>query len=280
MTAPEHATDAAAAEAAAEAAAGSVPAEVLTLVRRAAAASTVVLATDFDGTLAPFVADPMQARPAPGAVAALRAAAILPGVTTALVSGRDLQVLRDLSGVADVPGIVFIGTHGAQSSRDVGSGVLTAEQARLLAALDEGLQGVVDAHPGSRIERKPAAVVLHTRGMPEPAHSAALTAAGVVAEAHPGAHPLRGKDVQEIGVIEASKGAALGALARDVGAELTVYLGDDVTDELAFRALDPAAGDVTIKVGEGDTDACARVPDVPSAVAVLAAFVAARSARG
>ena len=275
MTASERPTDAAVAGPAD----GAIPAEVLTLVRRAAAAPTVVLATDFDGTLAPFVADPMQARPVAGAVEALRAAVALPGVTTALVSGRDLQVLRDLSGLGDEPEMVFIGTHGAQSSRDVGSGVLSPEQQRLLAALDQGLQAVVAAHPGSRIERKPAAVVLHTRGMPEPANSAALTAAGEVAAAHAGAHPLRGKDVQEIGVVEASKGAALRALARDVGAEVTVYIGDDVTDELAFRALDPAAGDVTIKVGEGDTDACARVPDVPGAVAVLAAFVAARSAR-
>ncbi|MCB1251727.1 MAG: trehalose-phosphatase [Austwickia sp.] len=256
-----------------------LPGDVLQLVRRVAALPRIVLATDFDGTLAPFVQDPMQARPAPEAVQTLRAAASLPGVTTALVSGRDLRVLQDLSGLADVPGVVFIGTHGAQSSRDVGSGLLTPAQAALLAELDTALQSVVAAHPGSRLERKPAAVVLHTRGMPEPANSAALAAAGEVASAHPGAHPLRGKDVQEIGVIEASKGTALRALAADVGADATVYLGDDVTDELAFAALDPARGDVTVKVGEGETAAVCRVADIPTAVAVLAAFVAERGRR-
>lgn len=256
-----------------------LPRDVRELVRRAAALPVVVLATDFDGTLAPFVRDPMAARPVTGAVQTLRAAAALPGVTTALVSGRDLQVLRRLSGVADVPGMVFIGTHGAQTSREVGSGLLTREQADLLVALDVGLQGVVAAHPGSRIERKPAAVVLHTRDMPEPANSAALAAAAQVAAAHPGCHPLRGKDVQEIGVIEASKGRALRALAAEVAADATVYLGDDVTDELAFQALNPARGDVTVKVGEGETAACCRVADVAAAVAVLDEFVAARRRR-
>ena len=37
--------------------------------------------------------------------------------------------------------------------------------------------------------------------------------------------------------------------------EPTLYLGDDVTDERAFEALDPDAGDVTVKVGDGDTAA-------------------------
>jgi trehalose 6-phosphate phosphatase len=259
-------------------AAAELSADVHELVRRAAALPTVVLATDFDGTLAPFVQDPMQARPAPGAIEALRAALALPGVTVALVSGRDLAVLQDLSGLADDPRVVFIGTHGAQSSRVVGSGQLTPAQTDLLSALDEALHAVVAAHPGSRIERKPAAVVLHTRGMPEPANSAALTAAGEVAEQFSDCHPLRGKDVQEIGVIEANKGSALRGLAAEVGADATIYLGDDVTDEMAFRALDPARGDVTIKVGGGSTAACCRVADVPAAVAVLAAFVAARTA--
>lgn len=255
-------------------------AELRELVERVAALPTVVLASDFDGTLAPFVTDPMQARPYAGAVPTLRAALELPGVTVALVSGRDLQVLQELSGLADAPGMVFIGTHGAQSNRAVGSGLLTPEQADLLAALDRDLQTVVAAHPGSRIERKPAAVVLHTRGVPEPTASAALAAAADVAAAHPGSHPLRGKDVQEIGVIDANKGTALLALAGDVGADAVVYLGDDVTDELAFRALDPARGDLTVKIGDGETAARARVADVPAAVELLAAFVAARRSRG
>lgn len=54
-----------------------------------AARPRVLVAVDFDGTLAPFVTDPLQARALPGDLEALRAAAALGGVTAAVVSGRD-----------------------------------------------------------------------------------------------------------------------------------------------------------------------------------------------
>ena len=66
-------------------------------------------------------------------------------------------------------------------------------------------------------------------------------------------------------------------LARARGAEATLYLGDDVTDERAFEALDPDAGDVTVKVGDGDTAAAWRVDDVADVVATLRLFVEART---
>lgn len=258
-------------------AAAPLPEPVDAAVRRLAAAPRVVLASDFDGTLAPFVDDPMTARPGPGAGEALRAALRLPGVSVALVSGRDLEVLRALSGLGDADGLVFIGTHGAQSSLVTGSGELDEPRRALLAALDADLSTVAREHEGSWVEHKPAAVALHTRGMPEPANGAALKAAAGVAAAHPDCHPLRGKNVFEIGVLRADKGTALRDLAAHVGADATLYLGDDVTDERAFEALDPTGGDVTIKVGEGPTAAAYRVDGVGSAIEVLSLFVAARS---
>ena len=253
-----------------------LPGPVADAVRRAASRPHVLLASDFDGTLAPFRDDPMTVCPDPAAITALQEAAGQPGVHVALVSGRDLAVLQHLSGVADDERLIFIGTHGAQTSLEVGSGSLSEAQRDLLARLDAGLQGVVAAHPGSRLERKPAAVVLHTRGMEEPENTAALEAAAAVAAAHPECHPLRGKNVQEIGVHAADKGTALVSLARHVGADAVVYLGDDVTDERAFTALRPDEGDVTIKIGEGETAAGWRVPGIPSAVACLELFVATR----
>lgn len=253
-----------------------LPGPVADAVRVAAGRPHVLLASDFDGTLAPFRDDPMSVAPDPAGVASLREAAGMPGVHVALVSGRDLAVLQELSGMGDDERVIFIGTHGAQTSLEVGSGALSEAQRDLLARLDAGLQRVVAAHPGARLERKPAAVVLHTRGMPEPENGAALDAAAAVAAAHPGCHPLRGKNVQEIGVHAADKGTALVNLARHVRADIVVYLGDDVTDERAFTALRPADGDLTIKVGEGETAAGWRVPGIPSAVACLELFVATR----
>ena len=121
-----------------------LPGDVLELVSRVAALPTVLLASDFDGTLAPFVQDPMQARPLAAAAATLRTALDLPGVTVALVSGRDLAVLQSLSGLADDDRVAFIGTHGAQSSREVGSGSLT----RARSDAGRGPRIVGDAHQG------------------------------------------------------------------------------------------------------------------------------------
>jgi trehalose-phosphatase len=59
----------------------------------------------------------------------------------------------------------------------------------------------------------------------------------------------------------------LGVIDLDHPDVVPIYLGDDVTDEDAFRALPP--GDVAVKVGEGPTVAPFRVADVPGAVALL-----------
>jgi trehalose 6-phosphate phosphatase len=76
-----------------------------------------------------------------------------------------------------------------------------------------------------------------------------------------------GKDVLELAVTDADKGSALLRLAGELGAAATVYLGDDVTDEDGFRALGP--DDVTVKIGEGATEARYRVPDPAGALTTL-----------
>jgi trehalose-phosphatase len=76
-----------------------------------------------------------------------------------------------------------------------------------------------------------------------------------------------GKEVLELAVTDADKGTALLRLRDDLGAVATVYLGDDRTDEDAFRALSP--GDLTVKVGEGETAARYRVADPAAVVRLL-----------
>jgi len=76
----------------------------------------VLLGVDFDGTLAPFVRDPMDAAAAPGGLEAVRAAGALDGVSVVILSGRDIATLRTLTGVGEDEPIVLVGSHGAQSS--------------------------------------------------------------------------------------------------------------------------------------------------------------------
>jgi trehalose-phosphatase len=259
-----------------------------TAVAAFAARPRVVVAADFDGTLAPFVTDPMKARALPGAIEALKAAAALEAVTVALVSGRDLATLAALTGLGPDDDVVLIGSHGAQASlqgpADLHSALekdlLDEDAAARLSLVHDELEAVRSRYPAARLELKPSAVALHTRGVEPSVAAAAASEARAVGERHPGVHVMPGKDVVELTVVEANKGSALVALARSTESDATLYLGDDVTDERAFEALDPASGNVTVKVGEGPTAAAFRVPDPTSVVGLLGLFVELRHAQG
>jgi trehalose 6-phosphate phosphatase len=85
--------------------------------------------------------------------------------------------------------------------------------------------------------------------------------------------PIWGKKVVELRARGTSKGTAVARLAARHPDRTPVYLGDDVTDEDAFRALHDAHPDaVTVKVGVGETAARYRLPDVAAAVAYLEGF--------
>jgi trehalose 6-phosphate phosphatase len=226
---------------------------------------TLLVGVDFDGTLAPLGDEPMDVAPVPGAMPVLGELADLPGVTVALVSGRALAPLRQLTGATDP--LVLIGSHGAESSLSTVSHALTDEERARYDALDEALEGLLHRHPEVRLERKPSALVLHTRGLAEPAARAALDAGAELASGHAGVTVTPGKDVLELAVSEAGKGPALLDLAAAVGAEAILYAGDDVTDERAFAHL--RAGDVSVKVGDGETAAGHRLADEPAVVEML-----------
>ena len=268
-----------------------------------AAQPRVLVAVDFDGTLSSFVIDPLQARAVPGALEALLAAAALDGVSVAIVSGRDLATLATLTGIGPDDGIALIGSHGAQARTydhtdppdqanppdhtkpgadadppPAPAPFLNEDATAMLSVLRGELEAVRSRHPAVRLEHKPSAVVLHTRGVEPAVAEAATTEAREVGERHPGVHIMPGKGVMELTVLEANKGRAVIELARTTGSDATLYLGDDVTDERAFAVLDPASGDLTVKVGEGETLAAQRVPDPASVVDLLELFVDQRRA--
>jgi trehalose 6-phosphate phosphatase len=91
---------------------GGLPADVMAALDAAAATRHLLVTSDFDGTLAPIVSNPADARPLPAAAAALSALAELPSTSVALISGRALSVLRELSGAP--PTVHLVGSHGAE----------------------------------------------------------------------------------------------------------------------------------------------------------------------
>lgn len=231
----------------------------------------LLVALDFDGTLAPLQDDPAASRILPAGVDVLAALAVLDGVALALVSGR---AMGDLHALAQVPpGTYLIGSHGAERARVTQFGLdrdvveLTHAQADRLAALGARAAAVARGRDGVWVETKPTAVVVHTR-LAEPGDAAPAEAEAIALGAELGVGTLHGKDVVELSVLPADKGTALQALRRELGAPVVLYAGDDVTDEHAFAALD--ADDVTLKVGAGDTVARYRVADPEAGVAALA----------
>lgn len=237
-----------------------------------AARPRLLVATDFDGVLAPFVLDPMDARPQPGTVERLRALADSPGTTAAVVSGRDLATLEQLTGLVGSE-VVRIGSHGAESSHD-GAGGVTPEISQRLERLRELVESAVrEQDPRIRLEHKPTAVVMHTRGLSAESVTTAAAIAATAVELD-GVDLLSGKGVEELSVLQADKGTALRALAERVGTDAIVYLGDDVTDEHVFRVLTDT--DLGIKVGPGETAAHRRLDDCTEVPAVLAALASGR----
>lgn len=240
-------------------------------LERAAKVETLLIVSDFDGALSEFTVDPDDSVPAPGAIDTLRALAALPDTHVAVASGRDVRTLRGVTGLASAEPITLIGSHGAEATRaDVATqGPLDGPQRTLLDELTADVAELIESHPGARLERKRAAVAVHTRGLPTDDAAAALAESVELARNRSDVRVLRGKSVVELSVSHADKGTALTALGEAVGSDAIFYSGDDVTDEDAFRVLDVNAGDVPVKVGRGDTHASFRIDTVSDVVQTL-----------
>lgn len=242
-------------------------------LRRAAAAPTLVVACDYDGTLAPFVDDPASAVPAPGGVEALARLAGLPATTVALLSGRNRAALAQVSGTT-AP-VVLVGSHGSEWEGGFDEPLDDDDEA-LLARLHAELGEIARSVPGAHVESKPTAAVLHVRPVDDPAARERATARAMAGPATlEGTFVTEGKNVVEIAVREASKGAAIERLVAQTGADVALFLGDDVTDERGFARLRPQ--DVGIKVGDGPTAAGHRVADIPAVVRLLETLADLRS---
>jgi trehalose 6-phosphate phosphatase len=255
-----------------------LPAALTAAIDEFAVAPTVLVASDFDGVLAPLVRDPMASTPLPGTIESLEGLAALPATYAAVVSGRDLETLTLLTGLGD-SAVTRIGSHGAETSATLDAAGLSDDQQSALKRVTEDLRVLCDGlPPGAGLEFKPTAVVLHTRRMADESAAREAEAAALdVTARHTGLHVLHGKHVVEVSVVRADKGSALVALRDEVGADVVAYFGDDVTDEDAFRALGP--DDVTVKVGPGETAARFRVDSPEDAAEALRLVFERRSRR-
>lgn len=249
--------------------------ELREAIRRIARTEHLLVAMDFDGTMAPIVGHADDARPLPRAAAAFAGLAVLPRTTTALISGRALASLR---AVASPPvDSLLIGSHGAEAWLGPGSAGLALDdgQQALLAEVRAILAEIVEEAPGTMLEDKPAGVVLHTRLAADDVAQDAVAAARSLLQDRKGVFLKDGKRVLETSVVNASKGEGVTFLRQITGATGVLFAGDDTTDEDALARLEP--GDVGVKVGLDFTQAQYRVEAPVHVAELLEALLQARS---
>ena len=205
-----------------------------------AARPTVALFLDYDGTLTPRVANPDDARLSDPARQALEEAARAPNLDIAIVSGRALDDLKERVGIA---GFTYVGNHGFEME---GPGLAFRHERteRSLEAMRQAADALEAlAVPGARVEPKGVTLSYHLRAVPADARPAAVRQAEAVLRRR----RLRvtfGHDVVEgRPALDWHKGrAVLHVLVHRHGADWparvrALYVGDDVTDEDAFRSL-------------------------------------------
>jgi trehalose-phosphatase len=239
----------------------------------------LLLLMDYDGTLSPIVSDPARAG-LPGEVRpSLLALAASGRVHPGIVSGRSLADVQSRLGM---DGMIYAGCHGLDI-RAAGAEFVHPEAEANRWTIEEvaaELARQVEKIRGVLVEPKGFAVAVHFRNMTASATPRLQEALRrVIGPRKAGLTLLRGKKVVEVlAAGDWDKGRSVlwirEVVERRTGRDVhTVYLGDDVTDELAFRRLGEAA--TTVRVGgRAKTYAAyrvARVADVHRLLAILAA---------
>ncbi|MGW5875328.1 trehalose-phosphatase [Nocardiopsis terrae] len=197
-----------------------------------------LFAFDFDGTLAPIVADPRDSAPQPGIVAALAELAELVGAV-AVITGRGAATAVDLGGLDRVPGITVLGHYGAERWSD--GRVAAADPPPGVSLVRAELPGLVDASgapEGTWIEDKGRSLAVHTRRAADPDRALELLGGPLTELAERAGLKMEpGRMVIELRPQGVDKGAALTSLVEERGALHVLYAGDDLGDLPAFEAV-------------------------------------------
>lgn len=239
----------------------------------------LLVVSDFDGTLCSFSIDPANVPIDEPAMAALHRLAALPNTSVALLSGRDLAGLIEVSKVDPAGPIILCGSHGAQEytgpeSVDLSSGSqLTTEQKQALDEVTKLLDELIEGTQ-AYVEHKPFHRVLHLMPLKDNPSLAQALSEKAQALNVAGAHAKLGHHIVEFSVTNATKGTWIQERKQTHEPTATVFLGDDRTDEDGFAVL--GAGDLSVKVGEGETAAIARLANPREVGEFLTALADAR----
>jgi len=233
----------------------------------------VLLCMDYDGTLTPFAVTPPRANLSAQMDRALLALADHPALSVAIFSGRNRG---DVQSMVGVPGYIYVGNHGLEIS---GPGYVfiepnAAAKVETLEHLAAELSARLQDIEGAMVEFKGLTISVHFRQVKQEewdevrrrVHSALAAAS----------HPFvlnTGEKVFEIRPrVDWTKGNAVAWIRDRLGQPdlLTIYVGDDVSDEDAFKLLQDG---VTVKVGGSGETAARYHLDGPGEVRKFAEWI-------
>jgi trehalose-phosphatase len=200
---------------------------------------------DYDGTLTPIVSRPEKALLSESMRQTLQALATQASV--AILTGRDLDEVRRR---VDIETIIYGGSHGFDIAgpRGLRKQVATEFLPRLDRAekeLRERLAGIF----GARVERKRFSIAAHYRKVNESDIPRLERAVSELAARHPELRTIEGKKVYELlPDVHWDKGKALLWLLETLGDANVrpIYIGDDRTDEDAFRELEQRGAGILV----------------------------------
>ena len=233
--------------------------ETMDEIDAAITARPVAVFLDYDGTLTPIVSRPEDAVLAPEMRAAVDD--LSHACPVAVVSGRGLKDVRERVGI---DGIYYAGSHGfemagpAERSEEYGP---AREHLPALAEAQEALENLLGNLAGAQVERKKFSIAVHYRNVEASRTAAVEDAVDRTLARHAGLRKGHGKKVFELQpAVDWNKGRALVWLLEQLHLNrsdvLPLYIGDDLTDEDAFRVLEQDG--IGIVVGAGDRTTAAR----------------------
>lgn len=205
----------------------------------------LVLCLDYDGTLSPIVEDYNKAFLS----AAMRKQikALADKIPVAIVSGRDIRFIVEM---VNLPGIFYAGSHGFEIKGPNGFYHELDEAQALLPVLkqvEEKLTAELSSIEGVKVERKKYAIAVHYRNTAEENIAQVENTVNRLLADY---HKLKkgtGKKVLELKPhIDWDKGKAVELICKQLSeatkAAAAIYIGDDVTDEDAFKIIDKGVG--------------------------------------
>ena len=221
------------------------------------AAPSSLLLLDYDGTLAPFQAERQLAYPYPRVVPLLQSILGCGNSRVVIITGRPVAEMGPL--LHPLRDIEIWGCHGLESLLADGTYRQTVIAPETAALLSRAKSWLIAAELASRMEIKPGSIAVHWRGAPD------AEAARIHARVHKGLSAfLERSELEllefeggvELRVARPNKGDAVTSIlgASDHDAQIA-YLGDDETDENAFRVLNSRGLGVLVRSGYRETNA-------------------------